>query len=205
MWRILFCDLFQCLIKSGSKDSLVSLRPIEAKLISSAMQNMTFHSLVLVLILIDSILSIDANLRPQLVSFAERRSQKLGTNTKFFCSVQEGTGPFRFEWRKNDLLLLPSDHRIETNQDESTLMIAKLSLDDSGNYSCTVRNSFGDDTQQTVLSVKGLPFSLENYPNLYNFNQIQSVAHKLLIPIIYECSNLDVSYLNVAKLQEILD
>lgn len=112
------------------------------------------------ILLLTIISSIDAKSKPKLDQFADRRSTKNGSSTKFLCSVQEGTKPFRFEWRKNNLLLsiveLPINYRIETNQDESTLMITKLSPNDSGNYSCTVRNNFGFDTQQIVLIVKGL-------------------------------------------------
>lgn len=102
----------------------------------------------------------DANSKPRLETSVDRKSQNYGTATKFLCSIQEGTKPFRFEWRKNDRILspveLPINYRIETNSDDSMLIITKLSSKDSGNYSCTVRNKFGFDTQQTVLIVKGL-------------------------------------------------
>lgn len=103
---------------------------------------------------------IGAQQKPRLVPVADQRSQNYGTSTKFLCSIQEGTPPLEFVWQKNGQSLsarkLSLGYRVETNQDDSMLIIANLSAEDSGNYSCIVRNDLGYDYQYTVLIVKGL-------------------------------------------------
>lgn len=74
------------------------------------------------------------------------------------CSPYIGQAPFRFSFFKNGHLLHQSDRLTVDSKDSfSQLMIKNLSENDSGNFSCTVENSFGTDHQWTVLSVKGLP------------------------------------------------
>lgn len=118
---------------------------------------------MLIIFTINSIDIIEARLKPRLDPVLDQKSIKSGATTKFLCSVQEGTKPFQFEWKKNGHSFkstrLPTDYRIETSEDDSTLLLTKLSLNDSGNYSCTVRNDFGYDIQHTVLIVKGLIFN----------------------------------------------
>lgn len=68
-----------------------------------------------------------------------------------------GSRPFQFQWFKNGQLLTAndSDYKIVELEDETQLIIDKVDGNDSGNYSCTVRNSFGFDRQTTLLIVKG--------------------------------------------------
>ena len=100
-----------------------------------------------------------SNLAPKLDEFKPRRSQNIGTTMKILCSLQEGSRPFHFEWFKNELKLpQPSytSYQIQISEDDSLLIIEKLSPSDSGKYSCQVKNDFGIDTQRTELLVKGL-------------------------------------------------
>lgn len=83
-------------------------------------------------------------------------SQKIGTKFKILCSLQQGSSPFRFEWEKNSHLLQDSQVNVETDEDGSVLIIRKLEVSHSGNYSCAVRNDHGIDTKWTVLTVTGL-------------------------------------------------
>ena len=100
------------------------------------------------------------NILPKLDEFPPKRSQKIETKFSLFCSPQEGSKPFQFEWRKNGLVLKDTDpgFKIDSTEDESLFTIFKLERKDSANYSCQVRNKFGKDIQSTVLTVKGLPF-----------------------------------------------
>ena len=102
-----------------------------------------------------------SNMSPRFTEIESRRSQNVATSFKIFCSPSEGSKPLRFEWYKNGLALLPFSnielsYRIETSEDESIFKIDKLSPGDSGNYSCLTLNTFGSDTQFTILTVKGL-------------------------------------------------
>ena len=89
-------------------------------------------------------------------------SQNAGSKLKIWCSIQEGSKPYHFEWHRNGhpLTEMYVEHhlkyRIDTSDDESALVIDKLTTSDSANYTCTVRGSHGVDTQFTVLTVKGL-------------------------------------------------
>ena len=95
---------------------------------------------------------------PKLVTFHSRLSQNEGTKLKILCSMQEGSKPVSFEWHKNGNRLKDSsiDHKIDYSDDDSLLTIYELSSDSNANFSCTVRNEFGKDTQSTWLTVKGL-------------------------------------------------
>lgn len=101
-----------------------------------------------------------ATVLPRLSENVPRRSQNVGTKLKLFCSIQEGTKPLEFEWRKNGKSLFSDNdkYRIVTDEEVSEMTIATLDRSDSANYSCTVRNKFGFDTQSTTLAVKGLAY-----------------------------------------------
>lgn len=80
------------------------------------------------------------------------------TGKKFIltCYLEEGTKPLVFEWHRNGgIISSVSSVRIETSEEVSSLTIDRLQSTDSGNYSCSVSNQFGSDSQSTVLLVKG--------------------------------------------------
>ena len=96
---------------------------------------------------------------PKLSENLPRRSQNIGTRFKVSCFVEDGQKPFRFEWRKNDQIIrsdFDQKYQIDSEDDSSRLTIIDLNINDSANYSCTVRNDFGFDSQLTNLIVKGL-------------------------------------------------
>ena len=74
------------------------------------------------------------------------------------CSTQEGSPPFFFDWAKNAKTIKSSpdfNFKIENFETFSTLSIKKLERFDSANYTCTVKNTVGSDTQHFLLNVKG--------------------------------------------------
>jgi hypothetical protein len=96
---------------------------------------------------------------PKLLFLVNNINQTEGTKSQIFCAVQSGSPPLFFQWFKNDRILVPnpeSNFRIDTSQENSNLIIAKLHRSDSGNYSCLVRNTFGSDSQSVLLNVRGI-------------------------------------------------
>ena len=95
---------------------------------------------------------------PKLSDISPKKYQNFGSKLKISCFVEEGSKPFRFEWHKDDQILVGtnSHYNIETDEEESQLIISKLNLHDSGNYSCSAWNEFGTDTMSTFLTVQGL-------------------------------------------------
>jgi hypothetical protein len=52
---------------------------------------------------------------------------------------------------------IPQTHyKIENSDDLSSFLIKSVERSDSGNYSCVVRNAFGEDIKFSQLSVRGL-------------------------------------------------
>lgn len=121
-----------------------------------------FH--LVILISVASVLvetSTKQSLKPKLVAWRAKQTQNLGTKFKVFCIAQEGDRPLQFEWSKNTDRLSSSssshniDLQIQTIEDESFLTIPKIKYSDSGNYTCKVRNAYGQDSQSIRLDVKG--------------------------------------------------
>ena len=100
---------------------------------------------------------------PKLTPIVHYKNQSEGSTFYVFCAAEEGSIPLFFEWTKNgqNIKSVPNvNHKIEYLDMSSTLTIKKITRNDSGNYSCLVKNSFGSDSQSVVLSVKGKKFCL---------------------------------------------
>lgn len=91
----------------------------------------------------------------QLEQLTRKYEHDLGSKFSILCSVVKGSKPFRFEWFKDDRLVLPTDYRITNMDEESVLVIGRVSPIDAGKYSCSVSDNFSTDTQWTQLFVKG--------------------------------------------------
>ncbi|RWS04981.1 titin-like protein [Dinothrombium tinctorium] len=73
-----------------------------------------------------------------------------------FCIVEDGSLPLSFQWFKNYKLINEQTEsvKIESFKSSSNLRIEQLKQDHSGNYTCTVSNAFGTDSQTVNLIVK---------------------------------------------------
>ena len=96
-------------------------------------------------------------IKPKLSEFTKSHVRPESSKLKLLCSLFEGTKPVRFQWKHNQNILLNSASRIviENSEDDSVLQITDLKASDSGNYSCSAENSFGNDIQTSILIVKG--------------------------------------------------
>lgn len=62
-----------------------------------------------------------------------------------------------YEWRKDNRLLKGTDNiNIEINDMFSTLMIKPVEESSIGNYTCTAKTAFGQDSHSAVLYVRGI-------------------------------------------------
>ena len=89
------------------------------------------------------------------------KNQSEGTNFLFVCSVEKGSDPLFFEWTINDEKVKPSpdfNYKIENDDRLSMFKIKKITRKDSAKYGCVVSNQFGSDSQNILLTVKGIQF-----------------------------------------------
>jgi len=99
------------------------------------------------------ILILDA---PKISKKDSSESLKEGSYFTIICAVYEGSLPLFFQWSRNDQAI--SDTNIEiasSDKRSSRLTIEKVTSNDSGNYTCNVKNAFGSDSHSTSLQIKG--------------------------------------------------
>ena len=91
------------------------------------------------------------------------KSQSEGTYFQILCTVEKGSDPLFFEWSINGEKVKTSpgvNYRIENDERSSIFKIKELNRKDSANYGCVVSNQFGSDSQNILLTVKGMNFYL---------------------------------------------
>ncbi|RWS05571.1 Down syndrome cell adhesion molecule-like protein Dscam2 [Dinothrombium tinctorium] len=78
-----------------------------------------------------------------------------GMQVTIVCSVFQGTEPLEFNWYKdgNSLNKRLSNGKIDINSRVSTLSFDKITRSDSGNYTCVVKNVYGENKNSFVLTV----------------------------------------------------
>ena len=88
---------------------------------------------------------------------------KLNGKATVACTVESGSPPFQFEWLKNGSpLIKSSNYGIATGDDSSGLTLRKLTPEDTGNYTCIVKNQEGSDSHTAQLTMK----CKQSYPGL---------------------------------------
>lgn len=80
-----------------------------------------------------------------------------GTSVRAMCTVVAGDFPMEIVWLKDGNKIDNSKFRRIQQLDESTVILSltQLSLDDSGKYTCFVRNVAGKTSHSADLFVKG--------------------------------------------------
>ena len=92
---------------------------------------------------------------PKLGPMAQFPMLNPGSNFAAMCLVTRGSPPFSFFWSKNGHIIY-SDYayqfKIENDDYKSILNIDSVGLGHAGNYTCTVRNNYGEDHQSVMLN-----------------------------------------------------
>lgn len=93
-------------------------------------------------------------------------SSKLVANKKFFltCHLASGKPPNEFEWSLNGKRIIPNDQvNINQQEDYSTLNIRSMTSLFNGEFSCKVRNPFGEDSRTAPVKLNGERLKFKNY------------------------------------------
>jgi hypothetical protein len=104
-------------------------------------------------------ITFNSTIVPKLGPTLSHKNQTVGSYFQLFCTVQEGSLPLFFDWSKNGQSIKTNhdvNYKIDNYERSSTLTIAKIDRKDAGNYTCIVRNAFGTDSQNVLLTVKGM-------------------------------------------------
>ncbi len=104
----------------------------------------------------------NSKIGPKLGPYLSHKNQTEGSYFQLFCTVQEGSLPLFFEWSNNGHSIKANpdvNYKIDNFERSSTLTIPKINRKDTGNYTCIVRNAYGTDSQNVLLTVKGMKVS----------------------------------------------
>ena len=84
---------------------------------------------------------------------------KEGSYFTTLCAAYSGSVPLFFSWFKDGQAIPKQSNEITVNsasEMQSILSVKKVKAKDSGNYTCSVRNAFGEDSHSIKLIVRGL-------------------------------------------------
>ncbi|KAF8793264.1 Down syndrome cell adhesion molecule-like [Argiope bruennichi] len=92
-------------------------------------------------------------------SFPETASQ--GQRVTAACGILQGSKPLTFQWMKDgkEIINVPNTS-VDIQAEYSVLTISPASKSNAGNYTCIVRNSFGQHSHDAAFTLKG-----EEMPN----------------------------------------
>ena len=97
---------------------------------------------------------------PRVSKFEFPYDVSMGDRISVTCSTRSGTLPLHFEWLKNESPVAKSEKMSIVNGDEgSMLTLRQVSREDTGNYTCVVRNKEGMDAFTARLRMKSKSIS----------------------------------------------
>ncbi|GFU20641.1 hypothetical protein NPIL_579941 [Nephila pilipes] len=83
---------------------------------------------------------------------------KEGEQGSVTCAIRSGDRPIEFQWLKHDKEIVESSTiRIQSSGDYSVLLIQSVVPESSGNYTCIVKNVYGNDRYTATLTVSAPP------------------------------------------------
>ncbi|KAG8178107.1 hypothetical protein JTE90_017454 [Oedothorax gibbosus] len=96
---------------------------------------------------------------PRIQPFSFPENIVEGSMVTVTCVSPTKTKPIYFSWSKNNIQITPNDEniKISSTNDVSVLILNPVTLENSGNYSCSATNSEGSDIFSTTLHVKASP------------------------------------------------
>ncbi|GIY67333.1 titin [Caerostris darwini] len=95
---------------------------------------------------------------PKVQPFHFPATVKVGSRITVVCSVESASEILTFQWLKDkEQITGTSEVRIKNDADFSVLVIEPVHSNSTGNYTCSVRNSLGEDNYSTFLQVEGPP------------------------------------------------
>ena len=113
-----------------------------------------------------SVLNASVNkLGPKLNPILTNQQSDVNASLQILCSVRQGDQPLFFEWFKNSKSLkqVPGvSWEIDNSKQFSLLNFQRLTEADAGNYSCLVKNIYGSDTINFLLTIRGMNISKLN-------------------------------------------
>ena len=118
---------------------------------------------------------------PRIIKFDFAADLEKDGSASLVCSVKSGSSPLRFEWMKDGLALQNSDKlSISTTDRASILVLLRLSMQDIGNYTCSVKNHEGLDSHTSQLTMKSkIERPAHNFHELSDINSCNDSAARM--------------------------
>ncbi|KAG8174360.1 hypothetical protein JTE90_011412, partial [Oedothorax gibbosus] len=152
MGRIYSCEADNGFGHTLKKDIVITVRGNVKELRCNMIQQILSAFYVWIL-LFKGVLMGDA---PVVASFAFPSALQEGERGSATCTIRSGDRPLEFQWKKDGMLLSQSSSvDIQYIKDSSFLVIESVTSKSSGNYTCIVKNSFGQDQFTASLTVTG--------------------------------------------------
>ena len=111
--------------------------------------------LALLCIVLPSYSAVPPTIRP----FNFPSDLSLGSRTRLTCEAAKGDLPLSFRWQYQgrDLNKISDIKVLSMDSFSSTISIPMVKAKHGGNYTCTVRNTFGYAQYSAILTVNGRP------------------------------------------------